>query len=282
MNSHPIKTLQLAGHTVSAIGQGTWNMGESAKARQAEITALRRGLELGMTIIDTAEMYGSGRSEELVGEAIRALRAQVFLVSKVLPSNASRKGTIAACERSLKRLGTDHLELYLLHWPGREPLAETVAAFEQLRTEGKILAWGVSNFDVALLETLSKLTRGSECATNQVLYNPEYRGIEFDLLPWCFDRKMPVMGYSPVGQGGDLLHSASLAEVAGRHNAKPAQVALAWALRQHNLCVIPKAGTVAHIEENAAAAALQLTDIDLAELDRAYPAPRRKVPLATL
>lgn len=276
------RRIQIAGRTVSVVGQGTWTIGDDASKRQQEIAALQRGVELGMTLIDTAEMYGDGRSETLVGEAIAPMRHEVLLVSKVLPSNASRKGTTAACEASLKRLGTDHLDLYLLHWPGRTPIEETVAAFEQLRADGKILSWGVSNFDVDLLERLYAVTDGARCAANQVLYNPEYRGIEFDLLPWCFDRKLPVMAYSPVGQGGDLLSSRALAAVARRHTVTPAQVALAWGLRQANVCVIPKAGSVQHVEENAAAAALELTPQDLAEIDAAYPAPRRKISLAML
>ena len=276
------RKIEIAGRTVFAVGQGTWSIGDDAGRRKQEMAALRRGVELGMALIDTAEMYGEGRSETLVGEAIAPMRDEVLLVSKVLPSNASRKGTIAACEASLKRLGMDHLDLYLLHWPGRTPIEETVAAFEQLRTDGKILAWGVSNFDVDLLERLHGATHGAGCAANQVLYNPEFRGIEFDLLPWCFKRKLPVMAYSPVGQGGDLLNSQALAAVARRHSVTPAQVALAWGLRQVNVCVIPKAGSVQHVEENAAAAALELTAQDLAEMDAAYPAPRHKVSLATL
>ena len=281
-----MQSVTISGRQVPAIGQGTWNMGDAAAKKAAEIAALRRGLDLGMTVLDTAEMYGNGRSETLVGEAIAGRRDGVFLVSKVLPSNASRKGTLAACEQSLKRLKTDHLDLYLLHWPGSHPLRDTVAAFEELRSAGKIKAWGVSNFDVRDMEQLFALEHGANCAANQVLYNPEYRGIEFDLLPWCQEHNVPVMAYSPVGQGGDLLTAHALKTIAGRHttgsrSATPAQVALAWELRQP-VMVIPKAGTVAHVEENFAAAELQLTPDDLAELDRAYPAPARKLPLSVL
>ncbi len=282
MTRQTTRLIQIAERTISVLGQGTWTIGDNAASRKQEIAALRRGVELGMTLIDTAEMYGDGRSETLVGEAIAPMRDEILLVSKVLPSNASRKGTVGACEASLKRLGTDRLDLYLLHWPGRTPLEETVAAFEQLRAEGKIRAWGVSNFDVHLLGRLYGITGGAVCAANQVLYNPGYRGIEFDLLPWCFERKLPVMAYSPVGQGGDLLNAPVLAAVARRHEVTAAQVALAWVLRQANVCAIPKAGSLQHVEENAAAAALELTPQDLAEIDGAYPAPQRKVPLATL
>ena len=281
-----MNSVEVAGKQVPSIGQGTWNMGDTAAKRAEELSALRRGIDLGLTVLDTAEMYANGRSETLVGEAIAGRRASTYLVSKVLPSNASRKGTLEACERSLQRLGTDSLDLYLLHWPGAQPLRDTVAAFEELRSAGRIKAWGVSNFDVAEMERLFALEHGPHCAANQILYNPEYRGPEFDLLPWCLEHKVAVMAYSPVGQGGDLLRSPALRAIAARHEiagrpATPAQVALAWELRQP-LMVIPKAGTVAHVEANAAAAALQLTSADLAELDRAYPPPTRKLPLSSL
>ncbi len=276
------QALRIANRPVSPIGQGTWQMGDDPNRRADEIAALRRGVELGLTLIDTAEMYGGGRSETLVGEAIAPLREEVYLVSKVLPANASRHGAKKACEASLRRLGTDRLDLFLLHWPGDHPLAETVSAFEELYHAGKIRAWGVSNFDVRLLEELFAFPHGDMCAANQILYNPEYRGVEFDLLPWCFGHKLPIMAYSPVGQGGDLLRSPTLAAIARRHTATPAQVALAWELRQPNLCVIPKAATVPHVEENAAAAHLQLTPEDLAALDATYPPPTRRTPLATL
>ncbi len=278
----PTPIFRIAGQPLSPIGQGTWNMGDTPSLRPTEIAALERGLALGLNLIDTAEMYGSGRSESLVGEAIRSRRADVFLTSKVLPSNASRKGTLAACERSLQHLGTGYLDLYLLHWPGSHPLSDTVAAFEDLKSQGKIRAWGVSNFDVSGLEDLYALEHGPLCATNQVLYNPEYRGIEFDLLPWALAHQLPITAYSPVGQGGDLLQAPALQAVAKRHNATTAQVALAWNLRQPGLCVIPKAGTVAHVEENAAAQNLTLTPEDIAAIDKAFPAPNRKTRLALL
>jgi diketogulonate reductase-like aldo/keto reductase len=272
-----MKTLSIGGRPVPQLGQGTWNMGDSAAKRPQEIAALRRGIELGMTLIDTAEMYGSGRSERLVGEAISGLRDQVYLVSKVLPSNASSEGTIRACEASLQRLGVETLDLYLLHWRGRYPLADTVEGFEHLQEQGKIRAWGVSNLDVNELEEL----RNAACAANQVLYNPEYRGIELDLLPWCQQHRMAVMAYSPVGQGGDLLSAPVLRQIAQKHGVSPAQVALAWCLRQP-VIAIPKAGSVAHVEENAAAANLRLTPDDLTAIDQAFPAPRTKQRLAML
>ena len=256
-------------------------MGEKSSQRAAEIAALRRGVELGMTAIDTAEMYGSGRSESLVGEAIQDLREQVYLVSKVLPSNASADGVVRSCEASLRRLGTDALDLYLLHWRGRFELTETLEGFQKLREQGKIRDWGVSNFDVNDMEELFALPGGNACAANQVLYNPEYRGIEYDLLPWSARSGVGVMAYSPVGQGGDLLSSAALAQVAQKHGVTAAQVALAWCLRQP-VQAIPKAGSVAHVEENAAAAELPLDDEDLRAVDSAFAVPRKKVRLATL
>jgi len=270
-----MKTVALGLRTVPALGQGTWNMGDSPGKRAAEVATLRRGIELGMTLIDTAEMYGSGRSESLVGEAIKGLRDRVQLVSKVLPSNASTEGTVRACEASLKRLGVEALDLYLLHWRGRFSLGETVAGFERLLKQGKIGAWGVSNFDVDDMEELFRVPGGEGCTVNQVLYNPEHRGIEFDLVPWCKSHGVTVMAYSPVGQGGKLLASAALRKVARKHGVSPAQVALAWCLRGPILG-IPKASSVAHVEENAAATDLVLDREDLAEIDRVFPAPKRK------
>ena len=276
-----MKTLEIAGRTIPQLGQGTWNIGDSASTRAAEIASLRRGVELGLTLIDTAEMYGSGRSESLVGEAIAFIRDRVQLVSKVLPSNASKEGTIRACEDTLKRLRVETLDLYLLHWRGRYPLRETVEAFSHLLDQGKIRAWGVSNFDVDDMEELFATPGGSACAANQVLYNPEHRGIEFDLLPWCRQRNVTVMAYSPLGQAGSLLKSAALRGVAQKHAVSPAQAALAWCLRQPVLA-IPKAGSIAHIEENAAAEGLELDAEDLAAIDSAFPAPKRKQPLGML
>lgn len=268
-------TLELAGVQVPAIGQGTWRMGEDASQRRKEVAALRLGVELGLRLIDTAEMYGEGGAEQVVGEAIAGLREQVLLVSKVYPHNASREGVVAACERSLKRLGTESIDLYLLHWRGQYPLAETVEGFERLREQGKIGRWGVSNFDLDDLQELAEL--GAEgCATNQVLYNPEARGIEFDLLPWQQRQGMPLMAYCPLGQGGQLLRSLALRQVADAHGVTPAQVVLAWALRQDGLIAIPKAVEPTHLRLNAEAMALQLRDEDLALIDTAYPAPARK------
>ncbi|GAA3753527.1 aldo/keto reductase [Terriglobus aquaticus] len=276
-----MKTIWFGDREVPVLGQGTWYMGEKPQKRAAEIAALRRGVELGLTVIDTAEMYGSGRSESLVGEAIRGIREQIYLVSKVLPSNASAEGVVRSCEASLRRLGTDALDLYLLHWRGRYALADTLAGFERLREQGKIRDWGVSNFDVDDMEELLALPSGGACVANQVLYNPENRGIEFDLLPWCQQQRIGVMAYSPVGQGGELLQSAALRKVAQKHGVTPAQVALAWCLRQ-SLQAIPKAGSVAHVEENAAAAELKLDDDDLRTIDGAFAPPKKKMRLAML
>ena len=270
------------GTAVSAVGQGTWYMGEGGRSAPAEADALRLGIALGMTLIDTAEMYAEGGAEEVVGQAIAGQRDRVFLVSKVYPHNASRSGVPAACERSLKRMGTDVIDLYLLHWRGGVPLAETVAAFEKLRAEGKIRRWGVSNLDPADMRELLGVKDGAACAVNQVLYNPEHRGIEFDLLPWQAQKRIPVMAYSPVGQGGRLLKNPALAAVAKRHNATPAQIALAWGLRHPHVISIPKASDPAHVRQNAAAAEIVLTPQDLAEIDAAYPPPKRATRLAML
>ena len=278
-----MRTVQLPdGTVVPALGQGTWHMGERGRAAKNEVAALKLGIELGMTLIDTAEMYGNGGAEEVVAEAAEGQRDKLFIVSKVYPHNASRDGTQAACERSLKRLRTDRIDLYLLHWRGSHPLAETVAAFEKLRAEGKIRHWGVSNLDTRDMEELSRLADGKHCATNQVLYHPASRGIEFDLLPWCTQHRVSLMAYSPVGQGGRLLQSKALAAVAKRHNATPAQVAIAWSMRHGNVISIPKASDPAHVRENAAAGEIPLTDDDLAAIDAAHPPPGRKQPLDIL
>lgn len=259
------------------LGQGTWRMGEGRQPRAEEAAALRLGIDLGMTLIDTAEMYGEGAAEEVVADAITGQRDRVFLVSKAYPHNASRTGVAQACARSLKRLRTDRLDLYLLHWRGGVPLAETVAGFEALREAGHIRAWGVSNFDVDDMAELPP-----ECGANQVLYNVGARGIEFDLLPWSQAHGVPVMAYSPVGQGGALLRSPALAGVARRHGATAAQVAIAWTLRRNGVVSIPKAGDSAHVRENAAAMEVRLTAEDLAEIDAAFPPPRRKQALEML
>jgi diketogulonate reductase-like aldo/keto reductase len=264
------------GTDVPALGQGTWHMGENTRLAKQEVAALKLGIELGVTLIDTAEMYGSGGAEELVGEAIAGKRDGLFIVSKVLPSNASHAGTIAACERSLKRMRIDCIDLYLLHWPGSHPLSDTVEAFGKLRDAGKIRYWGVSNFDTAEMERLAKLPAGGACATNQVLYHPDTRGIEFDLLPWCTRHRMPIMAYSPVGQGGRLLRSPALAAVAKRHDATPAQIAIAWGMRHGSVISIPKATDPAHVRENAVAGEIRLTAEDLAEIDAKHPPPRNK------
>ena len=270
------------GTEVPALGQGTWHMGETRQSAATEVAALKLGIDLGITLIDTAEMYGNGGAEEVVAQAIAGQRDKVFIVSKVYPHNASRTGVPAACEHSLKRLGIDCLDLYLLHWRGSHPLAETVEAFEKLRETGKIRYWGVSNFDTDDMQELARLKHGGACATNQVLYNPDTRGIEFDLLPWCRGHAIPVMAYSPVGQGGRLLRSPALAAVAKRHNASPAQIAIAWSLREGHIISIPKASDFKHVRENAAAADVELTAEDLAEIDTRHPPPAQKESLGLL
>ncbi len=270
------------GTAVPALGQGTWHMGENPALAAAEANTLRAGIERRLALIDTAEMYAAGGAERVVAQAIAGQREAVFLVSKVSPQNASTHGAEKSCNASLARLGTDHIDLYLLHWPGRIPIAETIAAFEKLRAAGKIRYWGVSNFDTAGMEEIFAAPHGVNCATNQVLYHPEARGIEFDLLPWCRNKKMPIMAYSPLGQAGRLLRSPALAAVGRRHNATPAQIALAWSLRDGNTISIPKASSPAHLEENTAAASIRLTDQDLAEIDAAHKPPRRKKPLGML
>jgi diketogulonate reductase-like aldo/keto reductase len=267
------------GAMVPALGQGTWRMGERGD-RKAEAAALRLGLDLGMTLLDTAEMYGDGGAEEVVAEAIAGRRDEVFLVSKVYPHNASRSKLPRALDASLRRLKVERLDLYLLHWRGSVPLAETVEAMEKARAAGKIARWGVSNLDVDDLEELGPALR--DCATDQVLWNLEARGVEFDLLPFCARHGMPVMAYSPVGQGGALLSHKALRAVAARHGATTAQVALAFILRQPTVIAIPKASDPTHVRQNAAAAALRLAPQDLAELDAAFPPPRRKRPLEML
>lgn len=268
------------GTNVAALGQGTWHMGDRGSDRRQEAAALRVGLDCGMTLIDTAEMYAEGGAEEVVAEAIAGRREEVFLVSKVYPHNAGGRKLEAALERSLKRLRTDTLDLYLLHWRGSVSLRDTVEAMERMQAAGKIRRWGVSNLDVDDLEELGAGL--ADCATDQVLYNLENRGVEFDLLPFCRGRRMPVMAYSPVGQGGALLRNPALRAVAARLGATPAQVAIAWTLRSPGVISIPKAADPAHVRLNAAAAALALAPEDLAALDAAFPPPRRKRGLAML
>jgi len=272
----PRTTSLPSGEQAPVFGLGTWKMGEDPRHTAAEAGALRLGLNLGATLIDTAEMYGD--AESVVGEAIAGRRDSVFIVSKVLPSNASRSGVAAACERSLKRLRIDRIDLYLLHWRGGVPLGETVEAFETLKAAGKIRHWGVSNFDTDDMEELFALPGGENCQTNQVLYNLTRRGPEFDLLPWCRQHGMPVMAYSPVEQGR-LARSGKLETIAARHHATPAQIALAWAMAQPGVIAIPKASQPQHVRQNIAALDIMLSPDDLAELDRAFPPPQRKRPL---
>jgi len=270
------------GTKIPALGQGTWHMGERGAAVAAEADVLREGIDLGLSLIDTAEMYGQGGAERVVARAIAGRREQVFLVSKIMPQNASAAGVPRHAEESLRRLGTEVIDLYLLHWPGSYPLAETVEAFERLREAGKIRYWGVSNFDAPAMVALHRLAAGTACATDQVLYHPDERGPEFDLLPWCREHHMPVMAYSPLGQAGRLLRSPALRAVGARHGVSAAQVALAWGLRDGNTIVIPKAADAAHLRENAAAASLTLTAEDLAEIGAAHPPPRAKRVLSML
>lgn len=266
------------GETVPALGQGTWQMAETAGRRKQEIEALRLGVELGMTLIDTAEMYGEGAAEELVAEALSEQRDRLFLVSKVYPHNASRQGVIQACERSLKRLKTDRLDLYLLHWRGSVPLEETIAGFEELRRSGKIRHWGVSNFDVDDMGELVRIPGGENCAANQVLYNVTRRGPEFDLVPWMAKRSMPLMAYSPIEQGR-LPRGGVLQRIGRRHDATPFQIALAWLLQRPAVIAIPKASSQDHVRDNHRALEIRLSPEDVAAIDEEFPPPKRKRPL---
>ena len=269
------------GERVPALGQGTWHMGEDRRRIAEEAAAVRVGIELGMTLIDTAEMYGGGGAEEMVARAVDGLRDQLFIVSMVYPHNASRSGVVAACERSLGRLRTDRIDLYLLHWRGSVPLAETIEGFERLKRDGKIRYHGVSNFDRDDMAQWVALQGGETVAANQVLYNLSRRGPEWDLIPWCRERGIAIMAYTPLGQGS-MLGNRALAEVARRRNATPAQIALAWLLRQDGTIVIPKAARADHMRENRGALDVVLSEEDLAALDRAFPPPRRKSSLGML
>ena len=269
------------GERVPALGQGTWHMGERVQQRKQEADALRAGLDLGLTLIDTAEMYGEGGAEEVVGDAVKGRRDGVFIVSKVYPHNASRNGTQAACERSLKRLGTGHIDLYLLHWRGSFPLNETVEAFDRLRRDGKIRHWGVSNLDTDEMHELARLPGGAACTANQVLYHLAERGIERQLLPDCAASRIAVMAYSPLAQGAILADSA-LARIAKKHVVTPAAVAIAWTMRFPHVISIPKTSSLAHLRDNAMAADLILDDADLVALDKAFPPPLGPKPLAML
>jgi diketogulonate reductase-like aldo/keto reductase len=277
-----LPTLMLPnGEVVPAFGQGTWHMGEDRRRAADEEAALKLGIELGMTLIDTAEMYGSGVAEEIVARASAGVRDRLFIVSKVLPYNASQKGVIEACERSLKRLQTDRIDLYLLHWRGSVPLAETLAGFARLERDGKIRHHGVSNFTAEDMKEWVGLAGGKTVASNQILYNLGRRGPEYDLIPWCRERKISIMAYSPLEQGR-ILGNRTLLEVAARHGATAAQIALAWLLRQDGMIVIPKATSAAHVRDNRAALDLTLDAADLAALDRAFPPPRGRTALGTL
>lgn len=269
------------GETIPQLGIGTWHMGERRGDRAAEAKAVAAALDLGITLIDTAEMYGEGGAEEVIAEATKGRRDGLFIVSKVYPHNASRAGAIAACERSLKRLKTDRIDLYLLHWRGSHPLAETVAGFERLKADGKIRHWGVSNFDVDDMEELREVPDGESCASNQVLYHLGSRGVDHDLVADCKAHGEMIMAYSPLGQGS-ILRNPALASVARKHDVSPAAIAIAWTMRHRHVVSIPKAADLAHVRENFAAADLVLDDDDLATLDKAFPPPRGKRPLGML
>jgi diketogulonate reductase-like aldo/keto reductase len=270
-----------SGETVAALGQGTWNLGDDPQRRREEIAAIRRGIDLGLTLIDTAEMYGDGRSEMLVGEAVRGRRDKVFIVTKVYPHNASRRAMHTACNASLQRLGTEVIDLYLLHWPGTVPLSETVESFEALRHAGKIRHWGVSNFDLDAMKALVAEPQGAAVQTDQVLYNLGRRGIEWDLLPWLRQRRIPAMAYSPLEQGR-LLRTRGLVEFARQHAMTPGQVAIAWVLAQDGVIAIPKTGSRARLEENAGALEHPLTPAQLHELDLLFAPPNGPSPLAMI
>lgn len=270
-----------SGAVMPNLGMGTWRMGENEAARQEEIAALQLGFDLGLNLVDTAEMYADGGAETVVADAIAGRRDEVFLISKVLPRNAGHAGTMSACERSLKRLRVERIDLYLLHWPGEHPLEETLGAFTRLTEQGKIAHYGLSNFDLDELWRAEKLPGGARVGVNQVLYNLGRRGIERALIPWCASVNIAIMAYSPLEQGRLRPHEA-LRRIGVRHDATPAQVALAWTLRHENVVAIPKATRLAHVRDNAKSADIVLTPEDLADIDRAFPPPRRDVPLETL
>jgi diketogulonate reductase-like aldo/keto reductase len=282
-----MRTVRLrSGQAVPQLGLGTWRLGERSRDRAGEVAAVRFALDIGYRLIDTAEMYGDGGAEEVVGAALRdaieagdLVREDVTIVSKVVPSNASRRGTLAACERSLKRLGVDAIDIYLLHWRGSQPLGDTVAAFEELRERGKIAHWGVSNFDVADLEQLHALDAGGQCTVNQVYYSASERGIEFDLLPWQRKRQMPIIAYCPIDQGA-LAADATFATIGRRRSATAAQVALAWVMRHPDAIAIPKASNEVHLQENLRAASIKLDAAELAAIDAHFTPPKRKRQLA--
>jgi diketogulonate reductase-like aldo/keto reductase len=270
-----------SGETVPVLGMGTWHLGEGRHPPEVEIEALRTGLDLGMTLVDTAEIYGDGASERLIGRAIAGRRDDVFVVSKVVPHHATSGGTVAACEASLRRLGTDRLDLYLLHWRGTVPLEETIGAFEELKRAGLIRHWGVSNFDIADMIELTDLPGGRAVQTDQVLYNLTRRGIEWNLLPWCRENGLPIVAYSPIEQGRLVGHPV-LRGIAVRHKATSAQVALAWVISHAGVCAIPEAGRPEHVRENVEALQVVLREDDVVELDAAFPPPPRPVRLEVL
>ena len=279
---NPVRSVPLrSGEEIATLGQGTWHFAENPERRDEEIASIRLGIDLGMTVIDTAEMYGDGAAEALVGEAIAGRRDDVFLVDKVLPHHATREGTVRACQASLDRLGVDHIDLYLLHWRGRIPLVETIAGFAELEQRGMIRHWGVSNLDTDDMTELSAVPGGDEVQTNQILYNLTRRGPEYALLPWLSRHGIPTMAYSPIEQGRLLGHSA-LQPIARRHDATPAQIALAWVLHRDGVIAIPRAATHSHVRQNAAARDIELTGDDLHDLDQAFPPPSRPRPLEVL
>lgn len=280
MNRTPSVPLR-SGEKIAALGQGTWHFAENPARRAEEVDSMRLGLDLGMTVIDTAEMYGNGAAETLVGEAIAGRRSEVFLVDKVLPRHATREGTVRACEASLARLGVDYIDLYLLHWRGPIPLVETIEGFAELKQNGMIRHWGVSNFDIDDMVELFGVPGGDEVQTNQVLYNLTRRGPEYALLPWLAQHQITPMAYSPIEQGRLLEHPA-LQPIALQHNATPAQIALAWVLQHDGVNAIPRAGTPAHVRQNAAARDIELTPDELHALDQAFPPPTRARPLEVL
>lgn len=271
------------GTIIPALGQGTWGMGENHRSKEDEVKALQLGVQLGMSLIDTAEMYGNGGAERIVGEAIKDCRNEVFLVSKVYPHNAGLEKIFTACDNSLRRLGTDYLDLYLLHWRGSVPLSETIEGMEKLKREGKILRWGVSNFDTDDMEELWHTPNGNQCVTNQVMYHLGSRGIEYDLLPWQREHHVPLMAYSPIAQGGTLrnrlLTDPTIATIAKKYGVNPLQLILAWCIRSNDLIAIPKATKIEHVIENAATAAIYFDKEDLEKLDEIFPKPDRKVSL---
>ncbi|BBZ47257.1 aldo/keto reductase [Mycobacterium parmense] len=270
-----------SGEKIAALGQGTWHFGENPGRRAQEVASIRLGVDLGMTVIDTAEMYGNGAAETLVGEAMKGRRSEAFLVDKVLPHHASRVGTVRACEASLVRLGVEYIDLYLLHWRGLIPLAETIEGFAELKQNGMIRHWGVSNFDIDDMVELWSVPGGDEVQANQILYNLARRGPEYALLPWLAEHRIPPMAYSPIEQGRLLEHPA-LQPIALQHDATPAQIALAWVLQHDGVNAIPRAGTLLHVRQNAAARDIELTRDELHALDRAFPPPTRGRPLEVL